>query len=97
MDNIVIKRQGTFKIVFKNSKKNGVNIVVSRYTGASEMQTNEERKDYMLSEGFILPNNEHLYMHEISKNLTDSLADLLVSKGLTNDDVTFKLIANIFN
>jgi hypothetical protein len=95
MDDIIIKRQGTFKIVFKNSKKNGVNIVVSRYTGASELQTPEERKNYMHSEGFILPNKERLYAHEISQCLMHSLADLLVDKGLTNDDINFELVANI--
>ena len=82
MSNIVhIKRQSTLKTVIKCTKKNGVEVEFSRYTGASESQSPEERKEFMSHEGFVLPNGQILYLDDIQLAFSKALDVVLESKS----------------
>jgi len=85
MASIIQKRQGTFKVVFKTTKKKGVQIIISRYT--SEAISEEGQIKYSKSEAFVTPNKKIIYADEVSKVIEKGIVSLLEEKEVTEVDI----------
>lgn len=91
---INIKRQSTIKTVIKVSKRGGVDVSMTRYSGASTSQSNEERAEYISNEGFVLPNGEKLFLKEIQETIQIALDSLIESK-INGNEVNYSVRHNI--
>jgi len=85
MSCITIKRQGTFKVVFKSTKKKGIQIILSRYT--AETMCEKDQLAYSKNEAFQVSNDVVIYADEIQKTIEKGIVDLLKKKGIESVSV----------
>lgn len=84
MSCIIVKRQGSFKVVFKSTKKKGVQVIISRYT--TEAMFEKDQLNHSKNEAFQV-SNEVIYADEIQNVIEKSIVDLLEKKGVTDVDI----------
>ncbi|MCG8245108.1 hypothetical protein [Tenacibaculum finnmarkense] len=95
MSSIIPKRQTTLKIVIKSSKKNGINVSLSRYSGALSSMSAENKVKIFKSEALITKNGKPLYLQDIGTSLLNGLKEYLEQNLDEDDNVDFKRITII--
>jgi hypothetical protein len=91
MKDLIPRKKATIKIeISKNSKKK-VSVKVSHYSNATSEMEDEERKQYLLSEGFDCQ-NEPIFLINLKSKIADFLQEEFRNSGV---DEVEKLFVNL--
>lgn len=94
-NHVITKRQTTFKTVVKSTKKNGLEITVSRYSGANSMQSKQDMLRHINAESLVLQNQKYVSLNEIRDAISDSLISLFENKGIGEENINVNTHVNL--
>lgn len=86
MKNLIQRQKATIKIEILKNSKNKVSIKLYNYTNATSEMSNEERRDYISSEGFNCP-NEHIFLSSLRIQINNLVEKIFVDAGVENVEI----------